>query len=361
MRVAPKIMVTDEQRKALKGWARGHRTSVRLMQRAKIVLLAASGRQNGQIAADLHMDPGKVGRWRKRFARDGLSGIERDLPRGGRPPTRRTALARKIVERTTQTRPPNATHWSTRTMAESIGASQSMVSRVWRANQLKPHLTRGFKLSNDPRFVEKLIDVVGLYLNPPEHALVLCVDEKSQIQALDRTQPGLPIKKGRCGTMTHDYKRNGTTTLFAALELAEGKLIGTCMPRHRHQEWLKFLNVIDARTPVDLDLHLIADNYFTHKTPEVQRWLKRHPRFHMHFIPTSSSWLNLVERWFREITDKRIRRGVFTSVERLIQAIMGYIDHHNQNPTSFVWTAEVEDILAKVRRARAVLDNVQTD
>jgi transposase len=361
MRVAPKIMVTDEQRKILEGWARGHRTSVRLMQRAKIVLLAAGGRENWQIAADLRMDPGKIGRWRKRFARDGLSGIEKDLPRGGRPPTIRTALARKIVERTTQSRPPNATHWSTRTLAESIGASQSMVSRVWRANHLKPHLTRGFKLSNDPRFVEKLIDVVGLYLNPPEHALVLCVDEKSQIQALDRTQPGLPIKKGRCGTMTHDYKRNGTTTLFAALELAEGKLIGTCMPRHRHQEWLKFLKVIDAQTPVDLDLHLIADNYFTHKTPEVQRWLKRHPRFHMHFIPTSSSWLNLVERWFREITDKRIRRGVFTSVERLTQAIMAYIDHHNQNPTPFVWTAKIEDILAKVRRARAVLDNVQTD
>ena len=236
-----------------------------------------------------------------------------------------------------------------------------MVHRVWRANGLKPHLSRTFKLSNDPRFIEKVTDVVGLYLNPPEHALVLCVDEKSQIQALDRTQPGLPIKKGRCGTRTHDYKRNGTTTLFAALELAEGKLIGTCMPRHRHQEWIKFLKMIDQQTPADLDLHLIADNYFTHKTPEVQRWLKRHPRFHMHFIPTSSSWLNLVERWFREITDKRIRRGVFTSVERLIQAIMGYIDEHNKNPTSFVWTAKLEDILAKVRRARAVLDNVQTE
>jgi transposase len=361
MRVAPTIMLTDGQQRVLDGWARGHRTPVRLVQRAKIVLLAAAGRQNWQIACELGMDTGKVGRWRKRFARAGLAGIEKDLPRGGRPATVRASLARKIVEMTTRHRPANATHWSTRTLAEALGTSQSMVSRVWRANNLKPHLTRGFKLSNDPLFVDKLIDVVGLYLNPPEHALVLCCDEKSQIQALDRTQPGLPIKKGRCGTMTHDYKRNGTTTLFAALELAEGKLIGTCMPRHRHQEWIKFLKMIDEQTPPNLDLHLIADNYFTHKTPEVQRWLKRHPRFHMHFIPTSSSWLNLVERWFREITDKRIRRGTFISVDRLIQAIMSYIDHHNENPTAFVWTAKVEDILEKVRRARAVLDNAQTD
>jgi transposase len=361
MRVAPKIMVTDEQRKVLGGWARGHRTPVRLMQRAKIVLLAADGKGNWQIASELQMDPGKVCRWRKRFAKDGLGGIEKDLPRGGRPPTIRTAMARKIVDRTTQSVPSNATHWSTRTMAEAIGTTQSMVSRVWRANNLKPHLSRGFKLSNDPRFVEKLIDVVGLYLNPPEHALVLCCDEKSQIQALDRTQPGLPIKKGRCGTMTHDYKRNGTTTLFAALEVADGKLIGTCMQRHRHQEWLKFLKLIDAQTPQGLDLHLIADNYHTHKHEKVQRWLAKHPRFHMHFIPTSSSWLNLVERWFREITDKRIRRGVFKSVDRLIAVIMSYIDHHNQDPTAFMWTAKAEDILAKVRRARAILNKVQTD
>ena len=360
MRVAPKIMLTDQQRRVLDGWARGRRTPVRLMQRAKIVLLAADGRASWQIATELQMDAGKVGRWRRRFAQNGLTGIEKDLPRGGRPATVRSSLVRTIVERTTHHRPPNATHWSTRTLAEALGTSQSMVCRVWRANNLKPHLSRTFKLSNDPHFVEKLTDVVGLYLNPPEHALVLCCDEKSQIQALDRTQPGLPIKPGRCGTMTHDYKRNGTTTLFAALELAEGKLIGTCMKRHRHQEWIKFLKLIDAQTPPQLDLHLIADNYFTHKTPEVQGWLKRHPRFHMHFIPTSSSWLNLVERWFRELTNKRIRRGTFTSVDRLIEAIMSYVDHHNENPTSFVWTTKVEDILAKVRRARAVLDNVQT-
>ena len=220
---------------------------------------------------------------------------------------------------------------------------------------------RTFKLSNDPHFVEKLIDVVGLYFDPPEHALVLCADEKSQIQALDRTQPGLPLKKGRCGTKTHDYKRNGTTTLFAALELAEGRLIGTCMPRHRHQEWIKFLKLIDKQTPAELDLHLIVDNYNTHKHPNVEKWLAKHPRFHMHFIPTSSSWLNLIERWFGEITDKQIRRGSFGSVEALIQTITDYIEHHNRDPKTFVWTAKVEDILEKVRRARAVLDNVQSD
>jgi transposase len=248
-----------------------------------------------------------------------------------------------------------------RTLAEQLNVSESMVHRVWKANNLKPHLSRTFKLSNDPRFVEKVIDVVGLYLNPPEHALVLCVDEKSQIQALDRTQPGLPIKKGRCGTMTHDYIRNGTTTLFAALEMAEGKLIGTCMNRHRHQEWIKFLQLIDAQTPAGLALHLIADNYRTHKHPKVQRWLVKHPRFHIHFIPTSSSWLNLVERWFREITDKRIRRESFSSVEQLIAVIMDYIAQHNDNPQSFVWTAKTEDILAKVRRAREVLDKISSE
>ena len=361
MRVAPKIMMTDEQRQILGGWARGHRTPVRLMQRARIVLLAAEGRENWQIAADLQLDPAKVGRRRKRFALDGLSGIEKDLPRGGRPPTRRTALTRRIVEMTTQRRPSNATHWSVRTLAEELNVSESMVHRVWKANNLKPHLSRTFKLSNDPCFVEKVVDVVGLYLDPPEHALVLCVDERSPIQALDRTQPGLPIKKGRCGTMTHDYVRNGTTTLFAALEMAEGTLIGTCMPRHRHQEWIKFLQLIDEQTPAGLDLHLIADNYRTHKHPKVQRWLAKHPRFHIHFIPTSSSWLNLVERWFREITDKRIRRESFSSVERLIATIMDYIAQHNDNPQPLVWTAKVEDILAKVRRARAVLDKISSD
>jgi transposase len=360
MRVAPPITVTDSQRKTLEGWARGRSTPVRLMQRAQIILRAAKGERNQEITAALGLDPSVVGRWRGRFARQGLEGIEKDAPGRGRKPVLRDALARKIVETTTQQKPANATHWSTRTLAQALGTTQSMVHRVWQANHLKPHLTRTFKLSNDPQFVAKLTDVVGLYLNPPEHALVFCCDEKSQIQALDRTQPGLPLKKGRCGTMTHDYKRNGTTTLFAALELAKGKLIGACMPRHRHQEWIKFLKMIDRDTPADKDLHLIADNYFTHKTPQVQRWLKKHPRFHMHFIPTSSSWLNLVERWFRDITDKRIRREAFPSVEHLIATIMDYIAKSNANPQAFIWTAKAEDILEKVRRARAVLNNVSS-
>jgi transposase len=235
-----------------------------------------------------------------------------------------------------------------------------MVSRVWRANGLKPHLISAFKVSNDPRFVEKLTDVVGLYLDPPEGALVFCMDEKSQIQALDRTQPGLPLKKGRCGTMTHDYKRHGTTTLFAALSMLTGQLIGTCLPRHRHQEFLKFLRLIDEQTPPEVDLHLILDNYATHKHPDVKKWLRRHPRFHLHFIPTSSSWLNLIERWFREITDKRIRRGAFRSVKELIAAIESYIVAHNKDPQTFTWTAKAEAILEKVRRARAVVDKMRT-
>jgi transposase len=271
---------------------------------------------------------------------------------------KRDEQARRIVTATTQTKPPGgATHWSTRTLAEHLEVSPSMVQRVWKANGLAPHRIKTFKLSNDKHFVEKLVDVVGLYLNPPEHALVLSCDEKSQIQALDRTQPGLPMKKGRCGTMTHDYKRHGTTTLFAAIEVAGGHLITQCMPRHRHQEWLKFLKKIDRETPDDLDLHLIVDNYATHKHPRVKQWLLKHPRFHMHFIPTSSSWLNLIERWFRELTDKMIRRGAFKSVERLIEAITQFIEHHNDAPKSFVWTAKAEEILAKVGRAKAVLDN----
>lgn len=357
MRVAAAIELSAEERSALERWARGRATPARLVLRARIVLAAAAGRRNQDIAADLGTQPRTVGLWRQRFAASRLAGIEKDAPRGGRPPQQRQEQARRIVEATTQTKPPAATHWSTRTLAAHLHVSVSMVQRVWKANGLQPHRTKTFKLSHDKQFVQKLTDVVGLYLNPPEHALVLSCDEKSQIQALDRTQPGLPMKKGRCGTLTHDYKRNGTTTLFAALEVAGGRLIGTCMPRHRHQEWLKFLQLIDQETPPDLDLHLIADNYFTHKTPQVQRWLKKHPRFHMHFIPTASSWLNLIERWFRDLTDKTIRRGVFKSVPALIEAIMRFVKHHNDQPKSFVWTAKVEDILAKISRARAVLDN----
>lgn len=358
MRVAPKVTMTDEQRATLRRWARGRTTPQRLVRRAQIVLSAAEGSQNIEIAEQLGIERTIVGRWRRRFAAQGLAGLEKDAPRGGRPAD--PALARKIVEHTTQCKPPCATHWSTNSLAKVLGTSRSTVWRVWRANGLKPHLVRTFKVSNDPRFVEKLIDVVGLYLDPPERAIVFCVDEKSQIQALDRTQPGLPLKKGRCGTMTHDYKRNGTTTLFAALNVTEGKLIGACMPRHRHQEFIKFLRLIDKNTPADLALHLIVDNYATHKHPKVRSWLKRHRRFHLHFTPTSSSWLNLVERWFREITDKRIRRGVFRSVKELVSAIEDYVAKHNENPRSFTWTAKAEAILEKVRRARAVLDKMQT-
>ncbi|HEY8746967.1 MAG TPA: IS630 family transposase [Tepidisphaeraceae bacterium] len=356
MRVAPTILIADDDRKTLESWSRGRSTPSRLVLRSQIILRAADGAANNVIAEQLGTDRLLVGKWRNRFAKNGVAGIEKDAPRGGRPPRARDGITAGIIQFTTQRKPTNATHWSCRTLAKELGTSRAMVNRVWRANGLKPHLIRTFKLSNDKRFIEKMTDVVGLYLNPPEHALVLCVDEKTQIQALDRTQPGLPRKKGRCGTMTHDYKRNGTTTLFAALNVAEGKLIGTCMPRHRHQEWIKFLKQIDEQTPDGLDLHLIADNYSTHKHPKVQNWLKRHRRFHMHFIPTSSSWLNLVERWFREITDKRIRRGAFRSVPALIEAITAYIEAHNQNPNSFQWTAKAEEIIEKVRRARNALN-----
>jgi transposase len=356
MRVAQAIDLTEQESRALTRWSRGRSTPARLVLRAKIVLLAAAGRQNKEIAATLGTSRQTVGLWRQRFASLRLAGIEKDAPRGGRKPRARQQLERLIVEKTTQDRPENATHWTTRTLAKELGINHSMVHRVWRSCGLKPHLVRTFKLSNDPRFLEKLEDVVGLYLNPPEHAIVLCADEKSQIQALDRTQPSLPMYPGRCGTMTHDYKRNGTTTLFAALQVADGKVISTCMNRHRHLEWIRFLRLIDKETPKDLDLHLIVDNYATHKHSKVKGWLARHPRFHMHFIPTSSSWLNLVERFFRDLTDKRIRRDSFSSVSRLIDSITRYIDNHNEQAKPFKWTARVEDILAKVGRARAALN-----
>ncbi len=286
----------------------------------------------------------------------GLAGLEKDAARPGRTPTITPAKVQEVVRRTTQEKPANSTHWSTRTMAEAAGVSEKSVRRIWHKHGLKPHLSRTFKVSNDPHFAEKLEAIVGLYLNPPEHAMVLCADEKSQIQALDRTQPGLPIKKGRCGTMTHDYKRNGTATLFAAMNTLDGTVISMCDDRHRHQEWLKFLRVIDDVTPSGQQIHLIADNYATHKHPKVQRWLTRHPRFHVYFTPTSSSWLNMVERFFRDITQNRLRRGIFRDVEELIMAIGEYIDKHNDNPKPFVWTAKATDILEKVKRARKALD-----
>jgi len=355
MRVAVPIVLTPEEQGTLDHWARGRRTPARLVLRARIVLGAAAGRRNDELARELGTDRECVGRWRTRFARQRLAGIAQDAPRAGRTPTIAPATLQRLVTLTTTTTPPDATHWSTRTLARVVGVSPATVHRVWAAHGLQPHRVRRFKVSRDRHFLEKLTDVVGLYLNPPDQALVLCADEKSQIQALDRTQPGLPLKKGRCGTMTHDYKRHGTTTLFAALNLLSGHLIGTCLPQHRQQEWLRFLRLINRQTPPDLALHLILDNYSTHKHPAVQHWLARHPRFHLHFTPTSSSWLNLVERWFRELTTKRLRRGAFQSVPDLIAAIEGFIAHHNRHPRSFTWTAKVEDILAKVERAQAVL------
>ena len=356
VRVAPEIVLTSDERAELLSLARSKRTSVRLAQRARIVLLAAEGRQNKDIAVELGIGRVQVSRWRERYAESRRAGIERDLPRGA-PPVK-VDVAR-LVELTTQSQPEAATHSSTRTMGAELGISAASVSRHWRANGLKPHLVRSFKVSRDPQFVEKLEDIVGLYLSPPDHALVLCCDEKSQVQALDRTQPGLPLKKGRAATMTHDYKRNGTTTLFAALNVLDGQVIAQCQQRHRHTEWLKFLRQIDRETPQDKALHLIADNYATHKHPVVQAWLAKHPRFNMHFTPTSASWLNMVERFFRDITDKRLRRGVFTSVPELVAAIDEYIAHHNTKPKRFIWTKSARDILQKVIRANSRLSSKQ--
>lgn len=356
MRRAPGIELTADERKVLEGWARGRSTPARLVLRAKIVLAAAAGKSNQDIAAELTTAKKTVSLWRSRFAADRTAGIEKDAPRPGRQPSIPTETVERILHKTTQEKPKGATHWSTRTMAKAVGVSKATVQRIWAAHGLKPHLVKTFKVSNDPHFAEKVRDVVGLYLDPPEHALVLSCDEKTQIQALDRTQKGLPIHRGRCGTMTHDYKRNGTTTLFAAIDMAQGKVIGTCQQKHRHQEWIKFLQLIDDQTDPELDLHLIVDNYATHKHPKVKAWLKKHPRFHVHFIPTSSSWLNMVERWFRELTDKRIRRGTFKSVAELIAAIQEFIEQHNASSTPFVWTAKADDILAKVARARETLD-----
>jgi len=329
---------------------------LRMVQRAQIVRMAAEGVLSQDIAQRLDVSRPTVQLWRQRFLALRLPGLEKDAPRPGRIPRISDQKIRAVVQATLHTKPANATHWSTRSMAEAQGLSEATIRRIWKQHNLKPHLVKTFKLSRDKHFLEKLVDVVGLYLNPPDKSLVLCIDEKSQIQALDRTQPGLPMKKGRLGTMTHDYKRNGTTTLFAALSMLDGKVIGDCMSRHRHQEFIRFLKKIDNETPSELDLHLIADNYGTHKHPRVKSWLRRHPRFHLHFIPTSSSWLNMVERWFREITDKRIRRGTFRSVSELISAIEEYLNNHNQNPKVFVWTASVERIMTKVAKSKEVLD-----
>src|SRR6266536_40328 len=349
------LSLSQSDEEQIRQWLAAHGTPQQVALRSRIVLAAAAGQTDSAIARQLELNRKTVMLWRARFTEQGIESLWEVAPGRGRKPTYGAEKIKEIVVATLQTKPQGMTQWSCRLLAESQEVSKSTISNIWRSHNLKPHRVKSFKLSRDPQFLEKLTDVVGLYLNPPQQALVLCVDEKSQIQALDRTQPGLPIKKGRCGTMTHDYKRHGTTTLFAALETLQGKVIGDCMPRHRHQEWIRFLDKIDRETPPGFDLHLIVDNYSTHKHANVQRWLRRHPRFHIHFIPTSSSWLNLVERWFREITDKRIRRGSFQSVPELIAAIKDYLKCHNQNPRVFVWKASADSIMTKIAKCKEVL------
>lgn len=357
MRPVEPIELSDSERAELTKWSRGRSTPFKLVLRAKIVLLAADGVRGKEIAERLQTRPATVSLWRRRFCEKRIAGIEKDAPRSGRKPSLPRSVVELILKKTTTEQPKNATHWSTRTMAAEVGVSRATVHRIWKTHGLQPHRTKTFKLSNDQHFAEKVVDIVGLYLNPPEHALVLSCDEKSQIQALDRTQKSLPLYPGRLGTMTHDYVRHGTTTLFAALNVADGVVIADCQKRHRHQEWIQFLKLIDESTDPDLDLHLIVDNYATHKHAKVKRWLDRHPRFHLHFTPTSSSWLNLVERWFRDLTTRRLRRGVFKSVEQLIAAINDYVEHHNDRGHALTWTKDAEQILDKVKRARRALDN----
>jgi len=355
---AEPLQMSSEQRSQLGAWVRGKTTSQRVVFRSRICLLAAQGLSNTEVARQLHTSRPTVLVWRKRFRDQGPMGLTKDAPKGPSPRRLDGEKVKAIVEATLHTLPADATHWSTRTMAKAQGVSHNVVAQIWRAHGLQPHRVRSFKLSRDKRFVEKLTDVVGVYLDPPDKALVLCVDEKSQVQALDRTQPGLPLKKGRCGTMTHDYKRNGTTCLFAALNVLEGTVIGSCYPRHRNIEFLKFLRKIDRETLKGLALHLILDNYGTHTHPNVTQWLAKHPRFHLHFIPTSSSWVNLIERWFAEITRKRIRRGVFHSVPELVETIGNFINTYNENPSPFVWTKKVDHILEKVNRCKAIMDTL---
>jgi transposase len=347
------------QREVLEALARSQSGPHREVVRAKALLMAADGLANTAIAASLSVSPASVKSWRDRFAEEGLAKLGQVRKGRGRKPSIPQSKVDEIIDLTLNYRPQGQTHWSCRTMAAAAGVSKSTVQLVWHARGLKPHRVQRFKLSNDPRFDgEKLVDVVGLYMNPPEKAIVLCADEKSSVQALDRTQASLPMVKGRAETMTHDYKRHGTTTLFAALNVLTGTVIGQCMPRHRHQEWLKFLKTIDREVPQDLAIHLVLDNYATHKHQDVVKWLDKHPRFHLHFTPTSSSWLNLVERWFRELTDKALRRGLFHSVPDLIASIQEYLDAHNDDPRPYVWTATAESILAKVARGRIALEKV---
>ncbi len=358
-KLAVALTLCSADQDQLRAWLRAPSTPQQVALRCRILLTAAQGRQDLEVAAELKVNRHTAGLWRKRASKEGIGCVWEIAPGRGRKAHYQQTKQEAIIQATLDSKPKGTTHWSCRSMAQAQGVSKNTVNRLWQLHNLKPHLSRTFKLSRDPKFLEKLTDVVGLYLNPPQKAVVLCVDEKSQIQALDRTQPGLPLKKGRCGTMTHDYKRNGTTTLFAALSILDGKVIGQCVPRHRHQEFLKFLRHLDQEFPAEVKLHLVLDNYGTHKTPRVQRWLARHPRFKVHFIPTSSSWLNLVERWFAELTTKAVRRGAFVSVPDLIQAIEAFLSAWNEDPKPFVWTAKVEDIMAKRERAQAKLESIK--
>ena len=355
-KAAAALVMSAGQREALTLLARSSTSAHREVQRAKVLLMAADGVANSQIAANVGVTPVTVRSWRDRFASEGLTKFGQVRQGRGRKPGISVEKVEEIVRLTQHEKPSGATHWSCRSMAKAVGVSPATVQRIWSGRGLKPHLVKTFKLSNDPQFEEKLIDVVGLYLNPPENAVVLCMDEKTSVQALDRTQASLPMKRGRAGTMTSDYKRHGTTTLFAALNALDGTVIGSCMDRHRHEEFLRFMRTIDKQVPKGIAVHMILDNYATHKHPAVKSWLAKHPRFHLHFTPTSSSWLNLVERWFRELTDKAIRRGVFHSVPDLIAAIEKYMQVHNDEPKPLVWTAPTESILAKVRRGRVALN-----
>jgi len=358
-RKLPPLVLSEDQQCQIEQWLAALGTPQQVVLRCRIVLAAADGKSEVAIAAELHVNRKTVRLWRERFLAQGLPGLWEIASGRGRKPTYSSDQVKAVINATLQSKPQGSTHWSCRLMAASHGMSKSMVSNLWRSHNIKPHRTKTFKLSRDPKFVEKLTDVVGLYLNPPDKAIVLCVDEKSQIQALDRTQPGLPLKKGRCGTMTHDYKRNGTTTLFAALDLLQGKVIGDCYKRHRHQEFLKFLRRIDREFPGKTPLHLVIDNYGTHGTPEVKTWLKKHRRFVLHYVPTSSSWLNLIERWFAELTNKRIRCDSFFSVGDLEAAIQDFLAAWNKSPKPFVWTATVDSILAKLARCRQTLEQIQ--
>src|SRR5438094_2939717 len=358
-RKLPVLMMNPSQQEQIRQWLSAHGTPQQVALRCRIVLAAAQGHSESAIARQWGTNRKTVTLWRTRFAEHGLESLWQIAPGRGRKPTYGPEKIKALVEATLQTKPAGMTHWSCRLMAKTQGVSKSTVSNIWRSHHVQPHRVKRFKLSRDPKFLEKLTDVVGLYLNPPQQAMVICVDEKSQIQALDRTQPGLPLKKGRCGTMTHDYKRHGTTTLFAALEVLQGRVIGRGYARHRHQEFLKFLRRLDEEFPGPVPLHLVMDNYGTHKHPTVEAWLGRHPPFIPHFLPTSSSWLNLVERWFGELTSKRVRRGAFFSVQDLQKAIEEFLQTWNEKPRPFVWTATVESIVEKLSRCRQTLEKIK--